>query len=182
MSTTCSAPGCADGLRSSALPTAFPTEPPSTPGDFEREWRRNCKSDEDKYKYLRLCMPEVLSNVFKVALIASSVAPSLIPSACVHVPISCLGHLSWRHHPEERPPSGPIGPPLFVRYPMGRVLIELPSIASQVEVRADILGGIIQALDACWLSFVAFAEDDADGSALAEAAFVTSTLDALTGM
>ena len=65
---------------------------------------------------------------------------------------------------------------------MGRVLIELPSIASQVEVRADILGGIIQALDACWLSFAAFAEDDADGSALAEAAFVTSTLDALTGM
>jgi hypothetical protein len=55
-----------------------------------------------------------------------------------------------------------------------------PVRLSQVEISADILGGIIQALDACWLSFAAFAEDGADGSALEEAAFVISMLDALT--
>lgn len=51
----------------------------------------------------------------------------------------------------------------------------------QVEVGADVLGGMLQAMDAAWLSFAAFAEDDQDGSALAEAAFVMATLDALTG-
>ena len=51
----------------------------------------------------------------------------------------------------------------------------------KVEVGADILGGIMQALDSAWLSFAAFAEDEEQGSALSEADFVLSILDALAG-
>lgn len=43
------------------------------------------------------------------------------------------------------------------------------------------LGDILRVLDVSWLTFAAFAEDDAGGSALSEAAFVMAVLTALSG-
>jgi len=96
------------------LSSAAPTSAPATSGDFQREWRRNCQTEEDKYKYLRLCGPDTLRAIFKV------------------------------------------------------------------EVGADMLGDILRVLDVSWLTFAAFAEDDAGGSALSEAAFVMAVLTALS--
>uniref|UniRef100_A0A7S1X9I0 Dynein attachment factor N-terminal domain-containing protein n=1 Tax=Tetraselmis chuii TaxID=63592 RepID=A0A7S1X9I0_9CHLO len=96
------------------LSSALPTAAPATSGDFQREWRRSCKTEEDKYKYLRLCGPATLRAIFKV------------------------------------------------------------------EVGADLLGDMLQVIDAAWLTFASFAEDTSEGSALAEAAFVVSVLMALS--
>uniref|UniRef100_A0A061SGS5 Coiled-coil domain-containing protein 103 n=1 Tax=Tetraselmis sp. GSL018 TaxID=582737 RepID=A0A061SGS5_9CHLO len=54
----------------SALCSSAPREKPSSAGDFEREWRRNCKSANEKYGYLRLCGPELLKALFKVEVSA----------------------------------------------------------------------------------------------------------------
>lgn len=32
----------------------------------DRDWRRNCPTVDDKYRYLKLCGPEVLKKLFKV--------------------------------------------------------------------------------------------------------------------
>jgi len=60
-----------EALVSSSLPSAAPETTPSTSADFEREWRRSCKTDYDKYKYLRLCGPTVLRRIFKARQLRS---------------------------------------------------------------------------------------------------------------
>uniref|UniRef100_A0A7R9V6A5 Uncharacterized protein n=1 Tax=Chlamydomonas euryale TaxID=1486919 RepID=A0A7R9V6A5_9CHLO len=51
-----------------ALRSKEPSEPPSTSGDFYREWRRNCPSLDAKYRYLRLVGPNGLQQLFKVEI------------------------------------------------------------------------------------------------------------------
>lgn len=51
-----------------ALMQQEPQEPPSTSGDFYREWRRNCPNADSKYRYLRLCGPVGLASLFKIEI------------------------------------------------------------------------------------------------------------------
>mmetsp|Transcript_14689 Transcript_14689/g.17489 ORF Transcript_14689/g.17489 Transcript_14689/m.17489 type:complete len:306 (-) Transcript_14689:179-1096(-) len=43
----------------------FPEIPPKNPMEFEREWRRHCKTSELKLKLLIFCGPKQLSLIFK---------------------------------------------------------------------------------------------------------------------
>ncbi|PNH11606.1 Coiled-coil domain-containing protein 103 [Tetrabaena socialis] len=45
---------------------AAPSQAPSSSGDFYRDWRRNCPGADDKYRYLKMCGPDVLRAVFRV--------------------------------------------------------------------------------------------------------------------
>ncbi|GAX81006.1 hypothetical protein CEUSTIGMA_g8441.t1 [Chlamydomonas eustigma] len=45
-----------------------PQDPPTTSGDFYREWRRNCPNPDSKYRYLRLCGPGGITSLFKVEI------------------------------------------------------------------------------------------------------------------
>lgn len=51
-----------------ALSSSFPNKPPSTGADFQRDWRRQCKTTDDKYRYLKLIPPEQLPAIFKVEI------------------------------------------------------------------------------------------------------------------
>nr|Q94EY1.1 RecName: Full=Coiled-coil domain-containing protein 103 homolog; AltName: Full=Protein PR46bp [Chlamydomonas reinhardtii]AAK70875.1 unknown [Chlamydomonas reinhardtii]ADF43150.1 PR46bp [Chlamydomonas reinhardtii] len=57
-------------ISQSQLPPTTPTEVPTTSGDFTRDWRRNCPTPDDKYRYLKLCGPEGLQAVFRVEISA----------------------------------------------------------------------------------------------------------------
>mmetsp|Transcript_6253 Transcript_6253/g.21466 ORF Transcript_6253/g.21466 Transcript_6253/m.21466 type:complete len:249 (+) Transcript_6253:192-938(+) len=43
-----------------------PTAPPKTPQEFERDWKRNCPTDADKYRYLRAFPAGLPQEIFKV--------------------------------------------------------------------------------------------------------------------
>lgn len=43
-----------------------PQHAPSTSGEFQRDWRRNCLTPFDKYSYLKLCGQTKLGSIFKV--------------------------------------------------------------------------------------------------------------------
>jgi len=51
--------------------------PPSTSGDFTREWRRSCPTLESKYRYLQICGPHTLRSIFKVE-VSSEVLKGII--------------------------------------------------------------------------------------------------------
>lgn len=52
----------------SVLPVAEPTAAPSSSGEFQREWKRNCPSLHAKLRYLQLCTPSNLPLIFKVEI------------------------------------------------------------------------------------------------------------------
>ena len=45
-----------------------PSTQPSSSGDFAREWRRGCPTDDSRYHYLRLTTPELISSIFRVEI------------------------------------------------------------------------------------------------------------------
>jgi hypothetical protein len=45
-----------------------PSTQPSSSGDFAREWRRGCPTDDSRYRYLRLTTPELISSIFRVEI------------------------------------------------------------------------------------------------------------------
>ncbi|KAF5833665.1 hypothetical protein DUNSADRAFT_9975 [Dunaliella salina] len=51
--------------------------PPSTSGDFAREWRRSCPTLDSKYRYLQICSPPTLRSIFKVE-VSSEVLKGII--------------------------------------------------------------------------------------------------------
>jgi hypothetical protein len=66
------------------LPAAAPTSQPSTSGEFQREWRRNCPTDDEKYRYLKLCTPEKLASIFKVEVSSAILGDILqVPARCM---------------------------------------------------------------------------------------------------
>lgn len=46
----------------------FPSMPPKNPLDFERDWRRHCSTHEAKLRYLLLCGPLGLRQIFKTEI------------------------------------------------------------------------------------------------------------------
>ena len=47
------------------------TEQPKTSADFERTWKKMCRTNRDKYDYVKFCSAETLSKIFKVSEISS---------------------------------------------------------------------------------------------------------------
>ena len=45
-----------------------PSTPPSSSGDFTREWRRGCSTADARYRYLRLTTPSALASIFRVEI------------------------------------------------------------------------------------------------------------------
>jgi len=56
------------GSKDASLIPAFPSQPPKTPMEFERDWRRHCNTQEAKLSYLELCGPSGLRQVFKTEM------------------------------------------------------------------------------------------------------------------
>eukprot|EP00618_Florenciella_parvula_P019764 CAMPEP_0119467902 /NCGR_PEP_ID=MMETSP1344-20130328/1886_1 /TAXON_ID=236787 /ORGANISM="Florenciella parvula, Strain CCMP2471" /LENGTH=205 /DNA_ID=CAMNT_0007500317 /DNA_START=68 /DNA_END=682 /DNA_ORIENTATION=+ len=56
---------------SKKLSQEFPTTPPATSMQFERDWRRHCKELGAQLRYLRLCGSETVLAVFKTEIDAA---------------------------------------------------------------------------------------------------------------
>lgn len=55
-------------LVGSGLHQDEPSTQPSSSGDFAREWRRGCPTDDARYRYLRLTTPDLLASIFRVEI------------------------------------------------------------------------------------------------------------------
>jgi len=44
-----------------------PTEQPSTSAEFERVWRRCCKTNSERYAFIKFCSLDTLAKIFKAS-------------------------------------------------------------------------------------------------------------------
>eukprot|EP00240_Pyramimonas_obovata_P013737 CAMPEP_0118925612 /NCGR_PEP_ID=MMETSP1169-20130426/3479_1 /TAXON_ID=36882 /ORGANISM="Pyramimonas obovata, Strain CCMP722" /LENGTH=243 /DNA_ID=CAMNT_0006866961 /DNA_START=30 /DNA_END=758 /DNA_ORIENTATION=- len=58
----------ADMVNAAALTTSAPQQLPKSSQDFEREWKRNCPTSVDKYKYFLFVPPDLFPQIFKVEI------------------------------------------------------------------------------------------------------------------